>query len=210
MYTLYGSPGSGSAVVEVALDWAGLPWQGVRAATWEPDSALQALAALNPLRQIPTLVLPDGSVLSESAAILVHLGLLAPDSGLLPQAPGPRAQALRGLVYIAANCYSAVSISDFPERWCLPADDANVASVRAGARAQLHHHWACFADLFPGQPFLLGTSPCALDLLAAVVSKWSGSRAHLARHRPDFLATLLRIEQHPRVQAVFDRHWPPT
>lgn len=210
MYTLYGSPGSGSAVVEVALDWAGLPWQSVRAATWEPDSALQELAALNPLQQIPTLKLPDGSVLSESVAILLHLGLLVPDAGLLPQAPGPRAQALRGLVYIAANCYAAVSISDYPERWCSPADAASVASVRAGARAQLHRHWEHFADLFPGQPFLLGTSPCALDLLAAVVSKWSGSRAHLARHRPDFLATLLRIEQHPRVQAVFDRHWPPT
>lgn len=209
MYTLYGSPGSGSAVVEVALDWAGLPWQGVRAATWEPDSALQELVALNPLQQIPTLKLPDGSVLSESAAILVHLGLLVPDAGLLPQAPGLRAQALRGLVYIAANCYAAVSISDYPERWCSPANEASVASVRAGARAQLHRHWAHFADMFPGQPYLLGDAPCALDLLAAVVSKWSGSRAHLARHRPDFLATLLRIEQHPRVQAVFNRHWPP-
>ena len=95
MYTLYGSPGSGSAAVEVALDWAGLPWQGVRAATWEPDSALQELAALNPLQQIPTLKLPDGSVLSESAAILIHLGLLVPACGLLPTDPGRRAQARR-------------------------------------------------------------------------------------------------------------------
>jgi GST-like protein len=208
MYTLYGSPGSGSAAVEVALDWAGLPWQGVRAATWEPDSALQELAALNPLQQIPTLKLPDGSVLSESAAILIHLGLLVPACGLLPTDPGRRAQALRGLVYIAANCYSAVSISDFPERWCSPADEACVASVRAGARAQLHRHWDWFADLFPGQPFLLGEAPCALDLLAAVVSKWSGTRAHLARHRPGLLATLKRIEQHPRMQPVLSRHWP--
>ena len=83
-----------------------------------------------------------------------------------------------------------------------------MASVRAGARAQLHRHWDWFADLFPGQPFLLGEAPCALDLLAAVVSKWSGTRAHLARHRPGLLATLKRIEQHPRMQPVLSRHWP--
>jgi GST-like protein len=63
------------------------------------------------------------------------------------------------------------------------------------------------ADLFPGQPYLLGKQPCALDLLAVVVSQWSGARAHLAASRPDFLATLLRIEQHPSVAPVFERHW---
>ena len=34
-------------------------------------------AAVNPLGQIPTLVLDDGTVLSESAAILIHLGTVA-------------------------------------------------------------------------------------------------------------------------------------
>ena len=48
-----------------------------------------------------------------------------------------------------------------------------------------------------------------LDLLAAVVSKWSGTRAHLATSRPAFRALLTRIEDDPRVAAVFARHWPP-
>ena len=60
------------------------------------------------------------------------------------------------------------------------------------------------------QPFLLGEAPGALDVLAAVVSKWSGTRQHLAQARPAFLATLQRIEQHPRVRPVFERHWPPS
>lgn len=208
MYTLFGSAGSGSAAIEVALAWAGLPYRLVRASTWEPDSAIKQLAALNPLCQIPTLQLPDGGVLTESAAILIHLGELAPASGLMPTDPTARAQALRGLVFIAANCYAAVSISDFPERWCVPSDEATAERVRAGARAQLHRHWEMLADLFPERPYLLGKQPCALDLLAAVVSKWSGARTHLATARPDFLATLLRVEKHPGVAPVFERHWP--
>src|SRR5687768_2819985 len=117
VYTLYGSRGSGSAAIEVALRACQLSYKVVRASTWEADSALDELARVNPLRQIPTLLLPDGSVMTESAAILIHLGLVAPEGRLLPQDVAPRAQAIRGLVFIAANCYSAIGINDYPERW---------------------------------------------------------------------------------------------
>jgi GST-like protein len=62
--------------------------------------------------------------------------------------------------------------------------------------------------MFPARPFLSGRHIGALDLLAAVVSRWSGTRAHLARSRPEFAAGLTRIEFEPRVAHVFARHWP--
>lgn len=209
-YTLYGFPGAGSAAVEVALAISGADYRCVDAASWEPGfAALDELKKLNPLVQIPTLVLPGGQVLTESAAILIHLGLAHPQAGILPTDPVQRAQAIRGLVYIAANCYSAVSVIDFPERWCLDADDATKERIRQGARQRLHLHWEMFADQFGGEPFLSGQQPGGLDFLAAVVSKWAGSRPHLRQHRPGFFATLERTEQHPAVAAVFARHWPP-
>jgi GST-like protein len=61
----------------------------------------------------------------------------------------------------------------------------------------------------PGERFLGGDAPGALDLLAAVVSKWSGTRPHVRASRPEFFALLQRIEQHPRLSALFERHWPP-
>mgnify|MGYP003595529271 CR=1 FL=1 len=207
MYKLYGSRGSGSAAIEVALTRCGVPYAVTRASSWEADSAIEELAKVNPLRQIPTLLLPDGSVISESAAILIHLGLCHPDAGLLAVAASQRAQQMRGLVFIAANCYSAVSISDFPERWCKDPDEASNNRVRAAARAQLHRNWEIFADIFPATPWLSGNMPGTLDYLAAVVSKWSGTRAHLAAARPVFFQTLLAIEGHPDVAPVFERHW---
>ena len=75
MYTLFGFKGSGSASVECALEMTGAPYRIVDAASWEDNDALAELERVNPLRQIPTLQLPGGAVLSESAAILVHLGL---------------------------------------------------------------------------------------------------------------------------------------
>lgn len=208
MLTLYGSKGSGSASVEAALTIAGAAFRVVEAAPWEPGDGLEALKRVNPLAQIPTLVLDDGSVMTESAAILAHLGLAYPHSGLLPADPSRRAQAMRGLVYIPANCYAAIGVIDYPERWCDGASDDDKTRIRAGTRARLHHLWNVFADTFPAQPFLTGDAPGALDLLAAVVSRWSGARAHLAASRPAFSELLARIEADPRVAPIFARHWP--
>jgi len=44
-------------------------------------------------------------------------------------------------------------------------------------------------------------------LLAAVVSRWAGTRAHLAEHRPGFIDVMRRVEAHPTVKAVFASHW---
>lgn len=206
---LYGSQGSGSAAIEAALALARVPFRLVETASWDVNAAYDDLLRANPLGQVPTLVLPDGTVVSESAAILIHLGLAHPESGLLPADTPARARALRGLVFVAANCYAAIGVIDYPERWTLPADDAAVNErVRAGARARLHACWTTFADLFAGEPYLGGEAPGALDLLAATVSKWSGARAHLATQRPALHATLLRVEAHPAVAPVFARHWP--
>ena len=91
-----------------------------------------------------------------------------------------------------------------------PATDANGNKrIQAGTRARLHEYWRLFADTFPAQPFLSGAQLGALDLLAAVVSRWSGARAHLATERPAFHALMQRIEADPRLADIFERHWPP-
>jgi GST-like protein len=208
MYTLFGSRGSGSAAVEAALELTGSAYRIVDAATWEPDSALEELRLANPLQQIPTLCLPDGTVLTESAAILAHLGWVHPESGLLPTEASQRGQVLRGLVFIAANCYACIGIIDYPERWCDGAPQAVTEALKQGARKRLHHCWSLFADEFAGRPWLSGESLGALDLMAVVVSKWSGARAHLQAAKPEFHSLLLRIEQHERLAPVLARHWP--
>lgn len=210
MFTLYGSTGSGSAAVEGALLLCGAPFRTVRASSWEADSDQAELLKVNPLGQIPTLQLPDGSVLTESAAILIHLGLAFPASGLLPAEASARAQAIRGLVYIAANCYSAIGVIDYPERFCEGGDEAMHKALRAGTRRRLHACWDVFADQFGtgGAPFFGGSRPGALDLLAAVVSRWVGTRAHLGKSRPALLGVVERTQAHPELADLFARHWP--
>ena len=207
-HVLYGYQGSGSAAVEAALALAQVRYRIVNAASWDAASELEALKQVNPLLQIPALRWPDGHTMSESAAILIELGLRHPASSLLPVDPALRARAIHGLVYVAANCYAMIGLIDYPERVLVPPDEAQKSQVQQGARQRLHALWSSFADQFEPQPFLSGKRLGALDLLAAVVSKWSGARKHLREARPHWYPVLERIEQHPAVAAVFERHWP--
>jgi glutathione S-transferase len=85
--TLYGAEASGAVAVEAALTLLGLHYTIVEGATWAEEAARDRVATSNPMRQIPTLVMPDGEVMTESAAILIYLADLDPAAGLAP-APG--------------------------------------------------------------------------------------------------------------------------
>lgn len=208
MYQLFGHRQSGSSAVEIALCLCGVPYRRVDAYSTEDSDAAKELEALNPHKQVPTLQLPDGSVLTEAAAILIHLGLTFPESKLLPEDSAQRAQTLRGLVYIAANCYTPIGIIDFPERWLLDSDEATRQQLVSGTKQRLYRNWALFADQFPARPFLSGAEPGALDILAAVITKWSGTREAMLGARPEFYGLLERIDHHPRIAPVLSLHWP--
>ncbi|MEO8304740.1 MAG: glutathione S-transferase N-terminal domain-containing protein [Betaproteobacteria bacterium] len=91
--TLYGAQGSGSVAVEAAMTLLGIPYTLVEGATWAEEVARDRVAPVNPMRQIPTRVLPSGEVMTESAAILMHLADNHPKSHLAPlpgdPTPGP-------------------------------------------------------------------------------------------------------------------------
>ncbi|MPR04070.1 glutathione S-transferase [Pseudomonas sp. MAFF 212408] len=205
MYTLYGTDESGSCMIEIALQRCAVPWHRVNASSWDDGEGSDALARINPLKQIPTLVTPDGQVLTESAAILIHLGLEFPASDLLG---GDRAQILRGLVYIAANCYSAIGIIDYPQRWLGTADEAAQAQLVTGTRRYLHQAWVVFADQFAEQLFAPDTRPNALGIMAAAVSRWDEAREMLSSLAPGLAQTLAQVDADLLVAPVFARHWP--
>jgi glutathione S-transferase len=106
-YTLYGRQNSGSLVVEVALEEIGVPFEPVTVTKDAEDVARFSL--INPTGKVPALRLPDGTVLFESAAILIHLAQAHPDAHLAPP-PQTRdyAQFLQWMVYLAANPYQSV------------------------------------------------------------------------------------------------------
>src|SRR5579863_3430271 len=104
MFTLFARPGWGSVLVEAQLAWYGLPF-----AIEEVDDlfaspgARERLAKVNPVAQVPTLLLPDGGVMTESAAITLYLTELAGSTALVPEAgEAVRPRFLRWLMFMVA------------------------------------------------------------------------------------------------------------
>ena len=116
MYTLYARAGWGSALIETQLAWYGLPYrlEGV-GDLFKEEAAGEKLRPVNPLMQLPTLVLPDGQVMTESAAITLYLAEATGRSDLVP--PPPRPQFLRWLVFVIANIYPTHTYADVPGRF---------------------------------------------------------------------------------------------
>ncbi|ELY3985023.1 glutathione S-transferase [Cronobacter muytjensii] len=207
MYHLYGTARSGSAAIEMALRACNAEYQVCKASSWQKESSTEELKQRNPLAQIPTLILPDDSVLTESAAIIIHLAMEYPHAGLLSSDARVRAQQLRGLVYIAANCYASVGIIDYPERWLPDSAEDQHTQLAQGACQKLYQQWDIFSDIFYGTQAWQPESPGGLEMLACVVTRWSRTREHLRLSRPDFCSSLTEIENDALIRAVTDYHW---
>ena len=203
---LYGCRGCGSAVIEAMLERAGVDFEYREVKLWEPGPATEALRALNPLTQVPALKLEDGTIVTESAAIIVALDEAYPAARMLPPVGDPRrARALRWIVFIAGNMYPAISVVDFPERWVK--SDAARAELKDGAVERLKAYWAVLDQALKPAPYLLGSEMTALDVYAAMLSRWEPGRAWVDEHCGRVASALALAEQDEVVARVWARNF---
>jgi len=84
---------SASWRVRIALAYKNIPFEYVAVNLLEKANRGEAYTAMNPIGQVPTLVLDDGRQLSQSMAILEYLEETVPRPSLLPADPFLRAKA---------------------------------------------------------------------------------------------------------------------
>lgn len=208
--TLYGGPGSGAVPVHAALTLIGLPFGTVDIAPWQGEAERSRLDGVNPMRQVPALVLPSGELITESAAILIWLGDRHPEAGLCPPPGDPlRAQYLRWMVYVSAAIYAMFWVYDEPGR--LSADAAGEKLVKARSAERIAHCWRTMdAQLPGGTPYLLGDRLGMLDLYVTVVSRWTPRRARFYREAPRMAEVVRRVDADPRLAQVWAERFPFT
>lgn len=211
-YVLHGDRGSGSAPVEMALAEIGAPVE-LRAVPLGSDAQLSAeYRRINPMGRIPALVLPDGTVLTETIAILLTLADRHPEASLLPPAgSSERARALRWMVLAGAEGYPHVTRADYPERFS--AEPAHAQAIRARAREMYRDLWRLMeaeAGLTgdDAAPFLLGARFTVADIYIAVLSLWLGGASWLPEACPRLAALGRAVAARPRIAPVWARHWP--
>lgn len=178
-----------------------------RVPLYTPKHRTTAYLAVNPLGTVPTLILPDGEPVTESAAILMLLGERHPEAGLVPAPGAPeRARFLRWLVYLSATVYPPTRryfhLADHV------ADPAAQADLRRTTMAEQARVWAVMEAAVEPAPYLLGAGPSALDLAMAMVARLAADQAAFQTACPKLAAARERIERHPKVVAVWRENFP--
>jgi len=204
---VYGAKGSGSVPAEAALTLAGVPFEVVEAAAWRSDEERAKVAKVNPILQVPAMVLPSGEVLTESAAILIWIAEQYPQAGLGPPPGDPRrAQFLRWMVFVPAAIYSMFWVRDNPMR--LAADEAAAKVVLERTKERIAACWrAMDAQVTPGR-YLLGEELSVLDLYVAVASRWTPKRERFYEEAPKMAEVVRRVDQDARLQAFWAERFP--
>jgi GST-like protein len=195
-YIVYGQKGTGSVPVEATLLLLGEPYE-VRERGPAEDRP-----AGNPMQQVPVLILPNGELMTESAAILIHLADSHPASRLSPALDDPRRPAfLRWMLYISSQIYALIWLRDDPSR--IITDEAHRQSVLDRTAERMAYCWQMMdQQVSPGR-YLLGDELSVLDLYVTVVSAWGARRERFYQGAPKMTEVVRRVDADPRLAAFW-------
>ena len=202
MITVYGVPGWGSTISELMLSLADIPYEVVDVEGFDqPGPARERLRQINPLCQVPTLQLADGSIMTETAAIALMILDQRPDLAPAPGTP-PRQQFQRLLVWLVANVYPTFTYADYPERWAPAAAEQLVENCRQYRK----NLYLWFEQQLAAGPWALGSSVTLLDCYIAAMYSWGPRQAWFDDHAPKFAAIARAVCQRPELAAALRRN----
>ena len=169
--------------------------------TVDLSEARRRLARINPVAQLPTLVLPDGAVMTESAAITLHLADVTGSDALVPPVGDPaRPRLLRWLVFLVANIYPTFTYADDPSRFVT--GEAAQTAFRESVDTYAKRLWDMVEDEVAG-PWFLGERFSALDIYIAVMTRWRPRRPWFVDHSPRLTAIALAAENQPKLAEIW-------
>jgi glutathione S-transferase len=204
MIQLHYFPGNASMTPHLVLEELGVPFElklvdRARNAHKSPE-----YLKLNPNGLIPVLV-DDGLVLYETAAIVLHLVDTHPAAGLAPAVgTAERAQFYKWLVWLSSSLQSQMPIYFYTDRYVAAGNQFGAAEVKAAIEnkiaglidqidAQLASH---------GGPWLLGERFSAVDPYALMLCRWTRMMQRPARTLPHVGPFLQRVLARPATQRV--------
>lgn len=153
--TFYWAPRSTAGITELVLEELGVPCERVSLDIGKGDTKKPEFLKLNPNGKVPVLV-HDGTVIWESAAITMYLGETFGVEKKLYPVPGPkRAEAMKWIVWTNVTLGDAVGRFTRNTTDWYPADQQNAKAGEA-AKNDVTDCLRILDDAVRGRQFLLG------------------------------------------------------
>ena len=198
MIKVYGAPGWGSAISELMLTLADIPYRFVDVSGFNSEGPQRdLLQKINPLCQVPTLTLENGEVMTETAAIALMILDRRPDLAP-PVGHTERQQFQRLLIWLVANIYPTFTYADYPERW-VPDAPAQLKKNCIEYRKSLYL-W--LNDQLSAEPYAFGEQLTLLDCYLCVMRTWGPGHDWFQDNTPNISAIADAVCQRAELRQV--------
>ena len=198
MIKVYGVPGWGSAISEVMLTLADIPYQFINVDGFDkPGATRELLEKLNPLCQVPTLELENGEIMTETAAIALLVLDRCPDLAP-PVGRTERQQFQRLLIWLVANIYPTFTYADYPQRWVPDAP----ASLKKNCIEYRKSLYLWLNDQLSAEPYAFGEQLTLLDCYLCVMRTWGPGHDWFQDNTPNISAIADAVCQRAELRQV--------
>ena len=206
MYTLHWSADSGAFAPHAMLSEVGAEFQLVEVNLESDQHHTAEFLALNPRAQVPVLTLPDGTLMTESVAMMMHLADCHPKTGLMPGlGKKERAMAYRWLLFGAVNLYeTGCRIGDTHH---YSENKSDYEGIRAKALRDLERYWDMVAEAVGEGPFLLGERYSVADICFLMLSQWHPDLDGLTARHPSLTTLRVAVRDRPAIDKIWDQNF---
>ncbi len=173
MYKLYWSEGTASLAPQIVLEEAGVEFEIVVTDTAKSEHTKSEFLAINPFGKIPALILPNGTVMTEAAAICLYL---IEQHDLDHLAPKPksseRAEFLRWIIYLTNTIQENYKRYYYCD--CFIPEGGDIDGFRKIAIKDLIEFWKPVESALKKNngAFMLGEKLSLLDIYITMLITW--------------------------------------
>lgn len=199
MLQLYYAPGACSIAAHIILEESGEAYETQRISIEKGENKTAEYLKLNPFGRVPTLVLDDGTPLTENVAIIPYLGKRF---DLWPADPSQEAKALSVVGFLASNLHPTLAHVGRPERYTDMSSCQE--NVRAIGRKSLLNQLGILNGMYDGKQWL-ANDYSVLDAYVFFFVAWIARHNVPSEGLNNIRALTKRMLERPGVQAVLTK-----
>jgi glutathione S-transferase len=205
MYKLYWAKLSGAMAPQALFEEIGAEYEKIVIDLDAEENRSDEFLAVNPMGQIPVLVLPDGTLMTESAAMVLHIVDRHPAAELAPPAGSAEsARFQRWLLFMAATLYGDDLRCYYPDRFTT--DPKGPEGVKAAAVADMDRHFAMLNEALNPGPYLLGETFSAVDIYLWMLTAWHPGPQQMFAKNPRVKQLAELVQGRPAIARVWAEH----
>ncbi len=204
MYKLHYYPGNANLAPHMLLEELSVDYELVYVDRDNQAHKSADYLALNPTGRIP--VLEDGAmVISETAAICLHLADRHPEGRMAPDVATPeRAKFYQWLMFLTNTVQTEFLVYFYSDRYSTDADDS--AGIKTAAEARLNDYFRIIdAQLGKKGPYMMGKAVSLLDFYVLMLSRWGRLLENKPRDMKYLGKNVKLMSKRPSVISAFEQ-----